>query len=148
MKRIYFSLRQMSYNIFLILVSLASLLYVIHTVTFSAGDSSRNSCPYEWHGGSPTQSHVGSCWCGSDSYCMCTPSLAIDCIIEYRKSADALAMGIPSHNDVEIVLVWRQMAPKDIFAIPGGFVGVGETVEEATIREGKYKNDCLHLEGK
>lgn len=29
------------------------------------------------------QSHcVGSCYCGEDKYCMCTPSLAIDAIIE------------------------------------------------------------------
>lgn len=25
---------------------------------------------------------VGSCWCGADRYCMCTPSLAIDTVIE------------------------------------------------------------------
>jgi len=38
-----------------------------------------------WHGGYPVKKgkyqHDGSCWCGQDSYCMCTPSLAIDSIL-------------------------------------------------------------------
>jgi hypothetical protein len=33
----------------------------------------------------------GSCFCGVDSYCMCTPSLAIDCIIEYRQDRSKAA---------------------------------------------------------
>jgi hypothetical protein len=85
-------------------------------------------CPWVWHGGSP--SHAGSCWCGSDAYCMCTPSLAIDCIIEYIPEGMSV-----SDRGLEIVLVVRKDPPKDMFAIPGGFVSVGETVEEATIRE-------------
>jgi 8-oxo-dGTP diphosphatase len=84
------------------------------------------ACPYVWHGGSPTDSHPGSCWCGADSYCMCTPSLAIDCIIEF--------------ND-KVVLVWRKDPPADKFAIPGGFVSVGETAEMATIREVKEETN-------
>lgn len=87
---------------------------------------SPTSCPYTWHGGSPTGSHRGSCWCGSDSYCMCTPSLAIDCIIEFEGS---------------VVLVWRKDPPADKFAIPGGFVSVGETAELATIREVKEETN-------
>lgn len=57
---------------------------------------SPTDCPYTWHGGSPSGSHRGSCWCGADSYCMCTPSLAIDCIIEYQGN---------------VVLVWRKDPP-------------------------------------
>jgi 8-oxo-dGTP diphosphatase len=83
-------------------------------------------CPYVWHGGSPTDSHRGSCWCGLDEYCMCTPSLAIDCIIEYEQS---------------VVLVWRKDPPADRFAIPGGFVSVGESAETATIREIKEETN-------
>jgi 8-oxo-dGTP diphosphatase len=51
---------------------------------------------------------------------MCTPSLAIDCIIEHKDS---------------VVLVWRKDPPADKYAIPGGFVSVGESAEAATIRE-------------
>lgn len=72
-----------------------------------------------WHGGSP--SHDGSCWCGWDKYCLCTPSLAIDAIIEVQPSATV--------SDVSVVLVLRKDPPKDIFAIIGGFVDVGESVE-------------------
>jgi 8-oxo-dGTP diphosphatase len=57
---------------------------------------------------------------------MCTPSLAIDCIIEFEDS---------------VVLVWRKDPPADTFAIPGGFVSVGETAELATIREVKEETN-------
>lgn len=82
------------------------------------------SCPYTWHGGSPTQSHPGSCWCGEDKYCLCTPSLAIDTIIE-----------VVEDDSTSIVLVHRKDPPKNLFALPGGFVDVGESVESATKRE-------------
>ena len=90
-------------------------------------NSNGSKCPYVWHGGSPTDSHPGSCWCGADSYCMCTPSLAIDCIIEF--------------GNEKVVLVWRKDPPADKFAIPGGFVSVGETAEMATIREVKEETN-------
>jgi ADP-ribose pyrophosphatase YjhB (NUDIX family) len=48
---------------------------------------------------------------------LCTPSLAIDAIIE-------VAGETPS-----VVLVHRRDPPKDFFAICGGFVDVGETGE-------------------
>ncbi len=60
-------------------------------------------CPYVWHGGSPKFSK-GSCWCGKDEYCLCTPSLAIDAIIE-----------INYENNPKIVLVKRRDPPKDLF---------------------------------
>jgi 8-oxo-dGTP diphosphatase len=85
-------------------------------------------CPYKWHGGSPT--HNGSCWCGFDDYCMCTPSLAIDAIIEVQHT-----------NKVQIVLVRRKEVPKDKHAIIGGFVDIGETVESAVIREVKEETN-------
>jgi 8-oxo-dGTP diphosphatase len=57
---------------------------------------------------------------------MCTPSLAIDAIIEYEDPSNP--------GEVSLVLVKRGKEPKG-FAIPGGFVDVGESVEDATIRE-------------
>ena len=46
-------------------------------------------CPIQkWHGGSPLDTYGGSCYCGNDKYCMCTPSLAIDAIIEVHTNDD------------------------------------------------------------
>lgn len=93
-------------------------------------------CPYLWHGGSP--SHNGSCWCEFNGYCMCTPSLAIDAIIEVDNQS----------NGISIVLVRRKDEPRDKHAIVGGFVEVGETVEDAVIREVKEETnlDVSHIE--
>lgn len=102
---------------------------------------SKKDCPYRWAGGSPSQSHAGSCWCGWDTYCLCTPSLAIDAIIEVPVRGG-------NENDVSIILVHRRDPPKDLYAIPGGFVDVGESVEAATVREVKEETnlDLVHLE--
>lgn len=62
----------------------------------------------------------GSCLCSPDEYCMCTPSLAIDIIIEVNDGSS-------------IVLVKRQDNSK--YATIGGFVEVGESVEDAVARE-------------
>lgn len=75
-----------------------------------------------WHGGHPLDTKPGSCFCGADKYCMCTPSVAIDLIIS-------------SHDGEHIWLVER--ADTGQLATMGGFVEVGESVEEAVIREVK-----------
>lgn len=52
-----------------------------------------------------------------------TPLLAVDAIIMYEG---------------RLVLIKRKNPPyKDMFALPGGAVEIGETVEDATIREAK-----------
>ena len=55
----------------------------------SSKSASKPGCIVEkertWHGGHPAQDRPGSCWCGGDEYCMCTPSVAID-IVLYSKS--------------------------------------------------------------
>lgn len=52
-----------------------------------------------------------------------TPSLTVDALIVYEG---------------KLVLIRRKNPPyQHYFALPGGFVEVGETVEEATIREAK-----------
>lgn len=92
-----------------------------------------SKCPYVWHGGSPANNIKGSCWCsGIDQYCMCTPSLAIDGIIEYVPP-NTTAGNRCDH--CQIILVKRRDPPRDYYAIPGGFVNVGESTEEATVRE-------------
>ena len=94
---------------------------------------SEHVCPYKWNGGSPTSLLEGSCWCGKDKYCMCTPSLAIDAIIE-----------VPNNGVISVLLVHRGVPPEG-YAIPGGFVDIGESIEEATIREVKEETN-IHLE--
>lgn len=71
----------------------------------------------------------GSCWCGQqDSYCLCTPSLAIDVICI---SIDTTQKSRPIDS---VVLIRRKRTPLGL-AIPGGFVDVGETAERAAVRE-------------
>jgi 8-oxo-dGTP diphosphatase len=62
----------------------------------------------------------GSCLCSPDSYCLCTPSLAIDVIIEVKGGSS-------------VVLVKRQDNSK--YATIGGFVEIGEPVEKTVARE-------------
>ena len=72
-----------------------------------------------YHGGHPLDTHTGTCWCASDQYCICTPNLAIDLVI---------ASG-PDH----LWIVRRKDTSQ--WAIMGGFVEIGETVEAAVRRE-------------
>ena len=79
----------------------------------------RPACPYVWHGGAPGGEPAGSCWAGPDGYAMCTPSLAIDLVIE--------------SGDDGVVLVRRGDNGK--YATMGGFVDVGELPRDAVARE-------------
>ena len=114
-------------------LSLLTSLLIVFRLTLSSGYQP-NSCPYKWAGGSPAF-NKGSCWCGEDGYCMCTPSLAIDVMIEVMpndyKKHEKIKL-----DEVNILLVYRKHPPPG-HAIPGGFVDVGETVEDACIREMK-----------
>ena len=70
----------------------------------------------------PTSS--GSCLCGEKQYCLCTPSLAADVIIELEGADGAVN---------EVVFIERRDARG--LAMIGGFVKVGESVEAAVARE-------------
>ena len=70
----------------------------------------------------PTTS--GTCLCGENSYCLCTPSLAADVIIELE-GAD----GVATH----VVFIERKDGRG--LAMVGGFVKVGESAEAAAARE-------------
>ena len=74
----------------------------------------------EWHGGHPLGVKKATCSCsGKDGYCMCTPSLAIDLVIASGKD--------------HLWLVRRKDTNQ--LATMGGFVMVGESVEDAVRRE-------------
>eukprot|EP00038_Savillea_parva_P013629 m.211842 g.211842 ORF g.211842 m.211842 type:complete len:233 (+) comp25701_c0_seq1:163-861(+) len=68
----------------------------------------------------------GSCWCGDkDGYCLCTPSLSIDAALLVCNRGSQ----VPS-----VPVVSRRNVPLG-GALPGGYVNVGETVEDAASRE-------------
>jgi len=62
-----------------------------------------------------------------------TPSLTVDAIIE-----------LTDRPDRPIVLIERRNPPPG-WALPGGFVDIGETVEQATVREA-LEETCLEIE--
>lgn len=100
-----------------------------------------SNCPHGneriWHGGHPTENKPGSCWCGQDAYCMCTPSLAIDVVLyQKRSSAAALKESNESNTNQEYYDVWVvRRSDTNQLATIGGFVDVGETTENAVVRE-------------
>eukprot|EP00614_Pseudopedinella_elastica_P001767 CAMPEP_0172598838 /NCGR_PEP_ID=MMETSP1068-20121228/18906_1 /TAXON_ID=35684 /ORGANISM="Pseudopedinella elastica, Strain CCMP716" /LENGTH=198 /DNA_ID=CAMNT_0013398867 /DNA_START=203 /DNA_END=796 /DNA_ORIENTATION=- len=73
----------------------------------------------------------GSCLCNKEEYCLCSPNLAIDIIIETTENS--------------IVLVKRRDSGK--YATIGGFVEVGEDTETAVKRELKEETGLEILEG-
>ena len=82
-----------------------------------------------WIAGTPGPK--GSCWCGkADGYCLCTPSLSVDLVATVGE---------------KVVFVKRKNPPFG-WALPGGYVDVGETAEEAARRELKEETgldlDC------
>lgn len=68
------------------------------------------------------------------------PSLTVDIIIfnENNNKNNADGINIDGINENEFILIKRRNKPfKNHWAIPGGFVDYGETVENAAIREAK-----------
>ena len=124
--------------VLLLVLVIAIYTLVSENLTMSSHKhSDAPKCPYMWHGGSP--SHKGSCWCsGVDKYCLCTPSLAIDAIIEYNPRQ----IHHPNVcDDCQILLVVRKDPPRELHAIPGGFVEIGESAESAVFREAKEETN-------
>eukprot|EP00613_Pedinella_sp_CCMP2098_P003136 CAMPEP_0171638990 /NCGR_PEP_ID=MMETSP0990-20121206/29375_1 /TAXON_ID=483369 /ORGANISM="non described non described, Strain CCMP2098" /LENGTH=205 /DNA_ID=CAMNT_0012212499 /DNA_START=1 /DNA_END=615 /DNA_ORIENTATION=+ len=76
----------------------------------------------------------GNCLCSTDEYCMCTPSLAVDVIIEVEGAVED-----------SVVLVRRVDNGKH--ATIGGFCEVGESVEATVSRELKEETGLDLLTG-
>ena len=84
-----------------------------------------------WHGGHPAEERPGSCWCGGDGYCMCTPSVAIDIVLYSRTETNTYSVWAVRRVDT------GQMATI------GGFVDVGETTESAVLREAEEETGII-----
>jgi len=73
-----------------------------------------------------THGPKGSCWCGkADGYCLCTPNLTVDLVTTIGD---------------KVVFIKRAKPPYG-WAIPGGYVEVGETAERAAQRELKEETN-------
>lgn len=122
----------------------------------------KNAHTVTFHGGNP-ESHdiTGTCWCSQqDQYCMCNPSLAIDVVLVTRSftttptDADRVLDAVvddDNYHDIHNYYIWLvRRKDTDQLATVGGFVKVGESVEDAVLRELKEetgidlaKNDGL-----
>lgn len=86
--------------------------------------------PIQFHGGNPLAMQSGTCYCSSntDNYCLCTPSLAIDLIL----LSGTTHVWLVQRNNKD---TQQQQSNPSLLACMGGFVEMGETVEEAVYRE-------------
>mmetsp|Transcript_25607 Transcript_25607/g.48811 ORF Transcript_25607/g.48811 Transcript_25607/m.48811 type:complete len:306 (+) Transcript_25607:151-1068(+) len=93
------------------------------------------ACPHgeerTWHGGHPVEDRPGSCWCGADEYCMCTPSVAIDIVLYSTSKKDEHSVWVVRRGDTGQL------------ATIGGFVDVGETTENAVLREAEEETGII-----
>ena len=86
-----------------------------------------------WHGGHPAAQHQGSCWCNHNNdnemnqYCMCTPNVAIDLIVLVENNNNN------QNHHYDVWLARRKDTGQ--YATVGGFVMLGESVEQAVFRE-------------
>ncbi len=64
--------------------------------------------------------------CGTEVFQYKSPVPTVDIIIEVQ----------PDQGEEEIVLIYRKNEPR-AWALPGGFVDYGETLEEAAVREAR-----------
>jgi ADP-ribose pyrophosphatase YjhB (NUDIX family) len=70
---------------------------------------------------------IGSCLCGKGEYCLCTPSLAVDAIVELVP-----ATGVRDEN-TRVAFILRGDGRG--LALIGGFLQVGEQAEDGVRRE-------------
>mmetsp|Transcript_31760 Transcript_31760/g.46541 ORF Transcript_31760/g.46541 Transcript_31760/m.46541 type:complete len:296 (+) Transcript_31760:164-1051(+) len=112
--------------IIIVFIQFIAILSLYSFSSSTANDQQQHQ-QLSFHGGNPLQAQSGSCYCNSQPYCLCTPSLAIDAIL------------VSSSNPAQIYLVQRK--DTNTLATMGGFVQVGETVENALQRELKEETN-------
>ena len=83
--------------------------------------------------------------CGKPVFRYRNPFPTVDIIIEteYYTSNNAAPVREPKHGENGIVLIKRKNPPHG-WALPGGFVDYGETLESAAIREAREET-CLDV---
>lgn len=61
-------------------------------------------------------------------------------------TVDVVIFSLVNHNDLQVLLVKRKEAPyKGMWAIPGGFVQMNESLEDAALRELKEETDVANV---
>ena len=172
MHRALFSNQQVNF-ILVLLVFFLLLLYFFYQPSFeqpeeihkyyTASAPSGYYCQYHTtNHESESNTHVktltGSCYCGVDKYCMCTPSVAIDVLGMIALDRLNMSKMLPNFNQMKrqkakiftdvsiivnpiaqdiklgVVMVQRKHFPFGL-ALVGGFVDIGESVEDAVYRE-------------
>ena len=105
------------------LVIVGCLLTLSFLSILGSFDPLHKSTEVKWNDGALDRR--GSCFCGDDAYCLCTPSLSVDIVIELEGGAG-------------VCLVQRADNAKfgngNKVALPGGFVDVGESLTQVNLQ--------------
>lgn len=102
-------------------------------------------CRMEYHGGSPVQN--GNCFCSKvDDYCLCTPTIRVEGILEYRAPGAGTAHTDPDCLNCQLIARETIVFPRDPdHSLPDNYLFVGLTAEDALQYDlRKFNNITFH----